>query len=676
MIAITTSLVSALVPLGSVHAADGATYELSISWTRPGVEGTLGPPAALRVGDEVTITPSVGGASLAGVWCHVVFFSGTVEEASARFMEANWIGCAGSWTFVLPPSPLGTYSYSGYLVGATTADGEVPRVPVTSVDVETGVARPFSSNFAHLSWAQSDLVGAGELHHGEPFTVAAPVGEWCEFMLHGAYRHHSMYRPNCEPLTLTLPRFASEWEANDSWEGLFWVNATRGDWNAQEAGASYAGTRSTGIVIGPEAEGSAAPFASSVPAGNFEPSRNPRFVYTGQLYAVDVTVVNLASGSCELMLHTEGIDHWVPIVDGHCTDSDYTSSAAGFVPVSALIYDSAGNRVADADLYLNAIDPLPPPEIDAPAETPEDAPVAIDVAVDTGAPTDWSVSIAPESATITAAAATTFSGVLDPSLRSGEATVHWDPAAPGRYRVTTTFGDVTGRTRSSSRVITAVGPSLPTVSGPWERFVVSGTVGSTLPVRINWAGQDPDDAIVRYQIQESLDSGSFVTVALPTPTAKAITRALPPAHPVRYRVRALDAAGHWGSWSYGPTFTPRVTQDGGSSIGYAGGWNLWETTSAWGGTARYSRTAGAVARRTFVGRDLAIVAPVGPNRGQVDVVVDGVTRRMDLYAPTLACRRIVFERSWGTVGTHTIALRVVGTPDRPRFDLDAILVLG
>jgi hypothetical protein len=44
-------------------------------------------------------------------------------------------------------------------------------------------------------------------------------------------------------------------------------------------------------------------------------------------------------------------------------------------------------------------------------------------------------------------------------------------------------------------------------------------------------------------------------------------------------------------------------------------------------------------------------------------------------APGLIGRRIVFAKSWSSSGTHTIRIVVLGTPNRPRVDIDAFEVL-
>ena len=42
---------------------------------------------------------------------------------------------------------------------------------------------------------------------------------------------------------------------------------------------------------------------------------------------------------------------------------------------------------------------------------------------------------------------------------------------------------------------------------------------------------------------------------------------------------------------------------------------------------------------------------------------------------TARARSIVFSRTWSTAGTHTMRIKVLGTVNRPRIDVDAFLIL-
>jgi hypothetical protein len=78
----------------------------------------------------------------------------------------------------------------------------------------------------------------------------------------------------------------------------------------------------------------------------------------------------------------------------------------------------------------------------------------------------------------------------------------------------------------------------------------------------------------------------------------------------------------------------------------------------------------------FTGRAVAIRGPIGPTRGEVDVIVDGETvGRIDLGADRFVGSVIVFERAWASDGRHRVGLRVVGTAGRAVVAIDAIDVI-
>ena len=79
---------------------------------------------------------------------------------------------------------------------------------------------------------------------------------------------------------------------------------------------------------------------------------------------------------------------------------------------------------------------------------------------------------------------------------------------------------------------------------------------------------------------------------------------------------------------------------------------------------------------TFTDRAVAWVTTFGPTRGLARVYVDGVlVATIDCVAPGMIGRRVAFAKSWSSSASHTIRIVVVGTPNRPRVDLDAFEVL-
>jgi hypothetical protein len=182
--------------------------------------------------------------------------------------------------------------------------------------------------------------------------------------------------------------------------------------------------------------------------------------------------------------------------------------------------------------------------------------------------------------------------------------------------------------------------------------------------------------VAGYRVEQSTDSGGWVALSLAGPLVTATVRALAPGHSYQYRVRAVDRAGLWSGWAYGPVLRPALYQETTTALGWAGYWIRYAVAGASGGAVRGSSQAGAWARFTASARSVGWVAVRAPNRGRASVYVDGVlVGTVDLYATTVQPARLVFVRSWTSVGTHSVTVRVSGTTGRPRVEVDAFALL-
>jgi hypothetical protein len=216
----------------------------------------------------------------------------------------------------------------------------------------------------------------------------------------------------------------------------------------------------------------------------------------------------------------------------------------------------------------------------------------------------------------------------------------------------------------------------PSVSAP-KAGLRSGTLaGDDLPVRISWTGDDDGPAgIGSYDVRRSVDGGAVQAIA-GNWAGSALDRALDPGHTYRFEVRATDKAGNVGPWKAGPTIRPRLLQQSHDDVTFNGSTAPRSSASFSGGSLRYLATAGASAKLTTEARSLSFVTTLGPNRGAARIYIDGnhVTT-VDLNAPEPTYRYVAFTRTWSSVGTHTIRVVAVGTPDHPRVDVDAFGVI-
>ena len=79
---------------------------------------------------------------------------------------------------------------------------------------------------------------------------------------------------------------------------------------------------------------------------------------------------------------------------------------------------------------------------------------------------------------------------------------------------------------------------------------------------------------------------------------------------------------------------------------------------------------------TFTGRDIGWVAFTGPTRGQAYVAVDGTrVATINLYAKAVHSRELVWHHAWGSFGTHTVTIKVVGTKGHPSVDVDSLFAI-
>jgi hypothetical protein len=215
----------------------------------------------------------------------------------------------------------------------------------------------------------------------------------------------------------------------------------------------------------------------------------------------------------------------------------------------------------------------------------------------------------------------------------------------------------------------------PAIGTPRVGFRGSGTFGRTAPIRLTWTASDGGSGLARFVVQRSIDGAAYTTLATNV-HARAFDTTIVAGHSYRFRVRAYDAAGNSRLSAASARQHLRVVQDGATAVRYGGAWTRVRSSTASGGTLRYSKTAGSTVRLTFSGRSIAWVAPVSLGRGSATVSIDGGTvQRISLYGPA-ATRQVVFAARFSSVGTHTIRIRVLGTAGRPRVDLDAFLVLN
>ena len=262
-------------------------------------------------------------------------------------------------------------------------------------------------------------------------------------------------------------------------------------------------------------------------------------------------------------------------------------------------------------------------------------------------------------------------------VRATKATITMPPNTPsGRYDVVIRATDG-ARTRSIT-VRLKVDSDRPVAATPAVTVAAGSTFQTTsFRARARWAAAtDASNPIAGYQASWRVNGGAWSAATSLAATKRTLDRTFSTSAQYELRVRAKDVAGNWSPWALLPGVTAGVAQDTSGSVARTGTWRSASNTSYSRGTSIYARAAGATLTRTFTGRAVAWVATVAASRGSAKVYIDdALAATVSQYRDDAAYRRIVFERSWSSSGSHTIRIEVVGTSGHPRVDLDALVVI-
>jgi hypothetical protein len=324
-----------------------------------------------------------------------------------------------------------------------------------------------------------------------------------------------------------------------------------------------------------------------------------------------------------------------------------------------------------------------------PAPAPGSGTIQIDDAA--AYATDAAVSVSAEAQVVSAFRLSNSPAMSGETLTLGvtynSATpVAWDLADPAtggsgangvRY-VYVQWQDEAGNWSSVKRDSIVLDTVAPRATAPAEGLTKGTVLGaSTVPVKLSWSGSDVTSGIARYDLEQSTSGGAFTAVSPAPGASKSLTRSLAPGGDYAFRVRAVDRAGNVGTWAVGRTFPVDLLEESAPSVTFGGSWAFESLGSASGGGVAYATSVDATATLDFVGRRVAWVAPTGPTRGSVEVYLDGTSvATVSLYSPAAASRKLVYEAKWANAGRHSLRIRNLATPGRPRVDVDAFAVLG
>lgn len=255
--------------------------------------------------------------------------------------------------------------------------------------------------------------------------------------------------------------------------------------------------------------------------------------------------------------------------------------------------------------------------------------------------------------------------------------------SPGTYTADVTVsaqmnGSTASETIHVALTVGAPDSTPPTVYVPTAWILSAQTTGSTTKVRLVWPTASDASGIDGYTLQKSVDSGSWTTVMLPSPTATTVDLALETGHYYRFRLRATDTAGNTSAYVTTANARFARAQESSTAVKYTGSWSTVSLSGASGGYVRKSATAGNTATFSFSGTSVAWASTKGTNRGIAEVWLDGVkVATVDLYASTLQTARVVWSSGTIAAGSHTLRVKVTGTKNASssgvRVDIDCFL---
>jgi subtilisin family serine protease len=204
-----------------------------------------------------------------------------------------------------------------------------------------------------------------------------------------------------------------------------------------------------------------------------------------------------------------------------------------------------------------------------------------------------------------------------------------------------------------------------------SRTTLTGT-----PLRLSWAAAVDQSPISRYDVGLASAGGDPAVKARTNGATRSALVSIPFATTRTYAVRALDRPGNLGPWATGRATRVVVVQENGAGVTRSTGWSRFASAAQLGGKAVTASRAGRWLRVTFTGRSIALVGPKGPTRGSAAIRLDGaVVGTANANASIASSRWVLWATAVDPARSHTLEVRLLGTPGRPRFDVDAFLVL-
>jgi len=120
---------------------------------------------------------------------------------------------------------------------------------------------------------------------------------------------------------------------------------------------------------------------------------------------------------------------------------------------------------------------------------------------------------------------------------------------------------------------------------------------------------------------------------------------------------------------------PQVSELDSSQIVWRGTWQRVRSAIGSGEALVYSGVEGSDATFKFTGSSIELVGQRGPDQGWLEVFIDGrLEASVDAWSPTVEEPAPLFSVQWPVAAEHSIQLIVVASTERPRVDLDQVVI--
>ena len=219
----------------------------------------------------------------------------------------------------------------------------------------------------------------------------------------------------------------------------------------------------------------------------------------------------------------------------------------------------------------------------------------------------------------------------------------------------------------------AVDPAGPEVATLQARLAGRTGGGRTVAVRLAWTLRPGSAPATGFRISLQVGDRAFERVASVDGTTRSLAVTVGGGRTSTFRIEPLGVGGAAGEIATWAPLTPAIQQEKSRSVEVRGPWRDASGPSLSGGTVTFTGSRGATLTFTFRGSDVGWVATRTPMSGRAQVRVDGrLVDTIDLAAPGVRYRQLLFHRHVGESGQHTLQIRALGDG---RVDVDAFVVL-